>query len=818
MSHVSSLARTLLVTSLCAIAWTPLHAVDLYWDGNGNTAGAGATPNGTWGVDSFWNTTPAGTAGTFSTGMTTADVGFFSAGSDAINPFTVTVSGTQASGNLTFQEGTPTLTGGTIALGANKSLTAVTTLNGTATIASALTVDTTAGGTNTLALAANNGAGATDLLIAGPISATSANIYQLRLSGAGNGRIEGAISGHGGLITGLGTWSGNWTIAGNQPLGSTGFTLSAADNKLIMGDSLSDVQSWSGTTTLSVPSALMTVKSAATTGLLFLRGAGGTLDVFGSVAPTALTFGINATTTDASQYGVLKLSGGNATFTGVGSTFTIYGTGSKIIGGAASYGTLTMNHTSAVTLTGNVTLGGAGTNENNFNLVKAGTNTLTLSGVNTFNGTTTINGGTLTLANQNAIQNSTLVMTGGGNVSFSSAEVANAFTLGGLSASSAGSGYNIALTNNASTAVALSVGTNNASTTYAGVLSGNGSLTKTGSGTLTLSGANTFTGNTTVSAGTLQIGNATALGGTANGTTVASGASLQLAGGITIGAEALSLSGNGTANNGALRNNSGDNTYNGNITLAAASRISSEAGSLTLGGNVTLASNTLTVATSSGNATFTGRISGTGSLVKDGAGTQVLSGNNTYTGTTTVNSGTLQAGAANALGATSQVIVNNGGSFLVSASDSVSNTAAINLNGGTLAIGGGVGEVVGALTLSANSTIDMNGVGNTWISFASLTSVLDNSRRLEVWNYTLGSDAIYFQDQTNLASSLNYISIYSGAGTGTFYNALNTSSFSAPELYATVVPEPSTYIAAILLLCGLGVQFFRTRKNLGKRS
>jgi autotransporter-associated beta strand protein len=340
-----------------------------------------------------------------------------------------------------------------------------------------------------------------------------------------------------------------------------------------------------------------------------------------------------------------------------------------------------------------------------------------------------------------------------------------------------------------------------------------GGISKTGNGTVTFNAANTYTGATAIDVGTLVVTNSSALGGTANGTTVASGASLQLAGGITIGAEALSLSGNGTANNGALRNNSGDNTYNGNITLAAASRISSEAGSLTVGGNVTLASNTLTVATSAGNATFSGRISGTGSLVKDGAGTQVLSGNNTYTGTTTVNSGTLQASSANALGATSQVVMNNGGSFLVSASDSVSDNAAINLNGGTLAIGGGVGEVVGALTLSANSTIDMNGVGNSWISFASLTTVLDNSSRLEVWNYTPGSDAIYFQDQTNLASSLNYISFYSGAGTGTFYNALNTSSFSAPELYATVVPEPSTYIAAALLLGGLCVQYLRRTRH-----
>ena len=45
------------------------------------------------------------------------------------------------------------------------------------------------------------------------------------------------------------------------------------------------------------------------------------------------------------------------------------------------------------------------------------------------------------------------------------------------------------------------------SQTYGGVISGNGSLTQTGSGLLTLSGSNTYTGSTTISAGTLQVGN-----------------------------------------------------------------------------------------------------------------------------------------------------------------------------------------------------------------------------------------------------------------------------------------------------------------------
>ncbi len=82
--------------------------------------------------------------------------------------------------------------------------------------------------------------------------------------------------------------------------------------------------------------------------------------------------------------------------------------------------------------------------------------------------------------------------------------------------------------------VALAVGSNDGSTTYSGIMSGGGSLTKNGAGTLTLTGASDYTGPTNVNAGTLVVNGS--LADTA--VTVANGA--KLAGSGTIGTEANS--------------------------------------------------------------------------------------------------------------------------------------------------------------------------------------------------------------------------------------------------------------------------------------
>ena len=93
-----------------------------------------------------------------------------------------------------------------------------------------------------------------------------------------------------------------------------------------------------------------------------------------------------------------------------------------------------------------------------------------------------------------------------------------------------------------------------------GAIGGAGGLAKSGTGILTLNAANTYTGDTAITAGTLRIGNASALGagtGLPDGTTISAGATLDL-GGVSNGAnsaagsERITVSGTGVGGNGAI--------------------------------------------------------------------------------------------------------------------------------------------------------------------------------------------------------------------------------------------------------------------------
>jgi len=146
-------------------------------------------------------------------------------------------------------------------------------------------------------------------------------------------------------------------------------------------------------------------------------------------------------------------------------------------------------------------------------------------------------------------------------------------------------------------------------------------LVKSGTGTQTLSGVNTYSGLTTVNDGILNIQNPAALGTTAGGTVVNSGGTLELQGTIAVGLEPLTLNGSGFGGIGALHSNGGANSFAGPITLGSAAEIQTELVSLTLTGGISLGANTLTVDGPGETIVGGTPIIGTGGLTKNGSGT-----------------------------------------------------------------------------------------------------------------------------------------------------------------------------------------------------
>ena len=214
-------------------------------------------------------------------------------------------------------------------------------------------------------------------------------------------------------------------------------------------------------------------------------------------------------------------------------------------------------------------------------------------------------------------------------------------------------------------------------------------------------------------------------------------------------------------------------------------------------------------------------------ITSTGPGLILLTGNNTFSGTTTITGGTLEAGGVHALGATTSVTVNSGGTLLFSGAttDRINDNATINLNGGTLNIAGlsentaGLSEGaagsqgMGALTLASASTIDL-GTAASIIAFANSNGTWTGTLRILNWSGSLGgngTDQVYFgTDATGLGSTqLDQISFYSDAAG---LNFLGTATILS-DGEVVPMPEPSTWIGAGLALIGAG---FMHRRRLAR--
>jgi outer membrane autotransporter protein len=276
---------------------------------------------------------------------------------------------------------------------------------------------------------------------------------------------------------------------------------------------------------------------------------------------------------------------------------------------------------------------------------------------------------------------------------------------------------------------------------FAGVISGNGSLTKTGAGTTVLTRANSYTGGTALNGGGISVGTNTALGtgslvvGSASSldstTIITLGNAVTLNANLTVtGSNALILNGNVTGGSSLIKNGGaslelgGNNNFSGATALnggmlVLASNTALGTGALNAAGGTTLDAVTAVTASNnvnlggdlrmggSANLTLTGVIAGAGRLTKIGTANLTLTNANNFLGGVTLNAGSLTLGNASALGSGTLIV---GGSSTLNSTTGLALPNDVILNANLAA--GGANELTLGGAISGAGGLTKVGTGN----------------------------------------------------------------------------------------------------------
>lgn len=685
----------------------------VYWDINGSTGGAsgGNTAAGVWdqNTSANWTSSTAGTTApaTWQSAVGTAGIATFAAGGNASAAYTVTVNGTVSRlRGITFEEGTVTVSGGTLSLGGNSTIDTGANL---AAISSAITGSyaVTKTGAGALTLSGNNTFSGGTLLQAGTLaigSNTALGTGTLSITGAAAIQATGGARSLTNAVqtTSDFTVSGanDLTITGNISLGGGNRTITVANSGVttfsgILSNNWYANTTKAGTGTLVLSGAnTFTGPILVTAGALELRNsnalgsatsnnsiaAGAELRLGGGITVNEGSFALQGTgTTNA---GVLRnidganTLGGTVTF-GAASTIGVEA-GKLTLSGTADLGAAPVTVAGAGDLTFSGAIGGAGA------LILNGSGTVTFSGTNSnYNsGGVTLNSGTLVFAKSgsNAVQTGVTVNSGTLRLDASN-QIADYV---GVNVTSSAGTFDLNNFNDSITGLTLTgstVTTGTGTLTLSGTFTGNAAAASASlTGKLALGGNNTFaiadgaaaidlslTALVSGGAGFVKSGAGTMLLSGLNtytGATTVSQGTLLLAGSAPSGAAGtlgnatsavtLNDAGTGTANTALLASTAGSSinraitvgsTGTGSTTLGTDSSLA--AGTVAFTGNLVLNRDTRIQATGATTVSIgTGVISGAGGIVKTGTGTLTLSATNTYSGATTVSQGHLVLAAA----------------------------------------------------------------------------------------------------------------------------------------------------------------------------
>ena len=491
-------------------------------------------------------------------------------------------------------------------------------------------------------------------------------------------------------------------------------------------------------------------------------------------------------------------SGGGLLFINSGNDHTIgelSGTGGTILMRGGNGLTLTVDQSTDTTYSGLLQDGDAnriGT------LVKDGTGSLTLDGVNTYSGGTTLNEGHLHLGAIGAAGTGTLTLSGG--------------TLTGL-------GINTQQTND----IFVADGTTTQIYSEGGDNRYGGEIT--GTGTLSFGGV--------ADSASMRI--------YANGAGL-SGFSGTIAHDNVNGGNNLFLeSGNGSLTTGAKIFTSGDTSTNRVLRFRGNWEIGELSGT---GGKIIGWNDSSLTVNQSTDTTYSGLLADNDVdrklvLIKDGAGTLTLDFDNTYTGTTTVDTGTLiidgiQSSATGAM--TINVNGTLGGSGTIGASLlTVNGVIAPGNSPGTLTTGSQLWNIGGSYLWEINDSGGSKG-GTTGWDWLDIDGDL-NLASLSAGGFTIDIDSLNSSDLTGTADGFDYSGLAYGDAYGTTFIIATADTITGFEsgdfilddsgfvngklewsisesgtdlvLSAVFVPEPSS--TALLGLGGLALMLRRKR-------